>query len=58
MKEQRGRFLGMLLGTLGANFSKNMSAAKVIVRAGGRVVRARDGVIRADDGFSQSVQDF
>ena len=33
-KEQKGEFLGMLLGTLGASLLENMLAAKGIVRAG------------------------
>ena len=32
--ETKGGFLGMLLGTLGASFSGNMLARKVMVRAG------------------------
>ena len=33
-KEQKGAFLGMLLGTLGASLLGNISAGKGIVRAG------------------------
>ena len=32
-KEQKGRFLGMLLGTLGASLLRNILAGKGIVRA-------------------------
>ena len=48
-KEQKGGFLGMLLGTLGASFSGNTLAGKSIVRAGSgnkkrkRIVRAGYG---------------
>ena len=34
VKEQKGRFLSMLLGTLGASFSGNLLAGKGTVRAG------------------------
>ena len=33
VKEQKGRFLSMLLGTLGASFSGNLLAGKGTVRA-------------------------
>ena len=33
-KEQKGRFLSMLLGTLGASLLRNLLAGKGIVRAG------------------------
>ena len=33
-KEQKGEFLGMLLGTLGANLLENVLAGKGIVRTG------------------------
>ena len=43
-KEQRGRFLSMLLGTLGASLLGNLlSGAKGIIRAGERIVRAGEG---------------
>ena len=32
-KEQKGRFLGMLLGTLGASLLRNILAGKGIIRA-------------------------
>ena len=50
-KEEKGRFLGMLLGTLGASLLGNMLAGKGIVRAGygkkkgKRIVRAGYGNI-------------
>ena len=43
-KEQRGVFLGVLLGTLGASLLVNMLAGK-------RVIRADDGVHRAGQEF-------
>ena len=43
-KEQRGRFLSMLLCTLGASFLGNLlSGGKVIMRAGDGIVRAGEG---------------
>ena len=46
-KEQKGRFLGMLLGTLGAGLLGNMLAGKGINRTG-------DGIIRAGYGSKRS----
>ena len=44
-KEQRGGFLGMLLGTLGASLLGNLlTGGKGIVRAGEGVIRAGEGV--------------
>ena len=44
-KEQRGGFLSMLLGTLGASLLGNLlTGGKGTVRAGERVVRASEGV--------------
>ena len=44
-KEQRGGFLSMLLGTLGASFLGNLlTGRKGIVRAGEGVIRAGEGV--------------
>ena len=49
-KEQRGGFLGMLLGTLGASLLGNLlTGGKVIMRAGDGIVRAADGIVRAGD---------
>ena len=43
-KEQRGGFLGMLLGTLGASLLGNLlTGGKGIVRAGNGIVRAGEG---------------
>ena len=42
-KEQRGGFLSMLLGTLGASLLGNLLAAKGIMRAGDGIVRAGEG---------------
>ena len=42
-KEQKGEFLSMLLGTLGASLLGSMLAGKGVIRAG-------EGTIRADYG--------
>ena len=42
-KEQRGGFLIMLLGTLGASLLGNLLTGKGIMRAGDRIVRAGSG---------------
>ena len=46
-KEQRGRFLGMLLGTLGASFLGNVLSKGL---SGKGVIRAGEGTIRAGYG--------
>ena len=43
VKEQRGGFLSMLLGKLGASLLGNLLAGKGIHRAGEGIVRAREG---------------
>ena len=53
-KEQKGRFLSMLLGTLGASLLGNLlTGGKGIVRAGEGSVESRtkgDGIVRAGEG--------
>ena len=50
-KEQRGGFLSMLLGTLGASLLGNLlTGGKGIVRAGDGIVRAGDGIVRTGEG--------
>ena len=50
-KEQKGGFLGMLLGTLGASLLGNLlTGGKGIMRAGDGIVRAGDGIVRAGEG--------
>ena len=48
VKEQKGGFLSMLLGTLGASLLGNISAVKGINRAGEGVIRAGYGNKRQD----------
>ena len=51
-KEQRGGFLSMLLGTLGASLLGNLlTGEKVIMRAGDGIVRVGDGIVHAGDGI-------
>ena len=52
VKEQKGRFLSMLLGTLGASLLGNLLTGKGIYRAGKgkRINRAGEGVLRAGYG--------
>ena len=50
-KEQRGGFLGMLLGTLGASLLGNLlTGRKGMMRAGDGIVTAGDGIVRAGEG--------
>ena len=50
-KEQRGGFLGMLSGTLGASLLGNLlTGGKGIMRAGHGIVRAGDEIVRAGEG--------
>ena len=48
-KEQRGGFLSMLLGTLGARLLANLLAGKGIVRAGSGNKKGK-GIVRAGYG--------
>ena len=49
VKEQKGGFLGMLLGTLGTSLLGNLLTVKGIYRAGkGKIInRAGEGIVRA-----------
>ena len=51
-KEQRGRFLSMLLGTLGASLLGNLFSGKGSARAGEGIVRAGEGVKKNPRKFS------
>ena len=51
-KEQKGGFLGMLLGTLGASLLGNLLTSNGIIRAGEGTVRAGEGTIRAGQIFN------
>ena len=52
-KEQKGRFLGMLLGTLGASLLGNMLIGEGIIRAGYEN-KKRKGILRAGYGSKGS----
>ena len=61
VKEQKGGFLSMFLGTLGASLLGNLLTGKGIYRAGKSkgVLRAGEGVLRAGYGrASQNKMDF
>ena len=50
-KEQKGRFLGMLLGTLGASLSGNLLSGKGTSRSGEGTIRVGEGLVRAGQVF-------
>ena len=50
-KEQKGGYLGMLLGSLTARAIRNMLAGKVVIRASEGTIRAGRGTIRAGQNF-------
>ena len=58
LKEQKGGFLSMLLGTLGASLLGNLLTGKGIYRAGkGKGInRAGEGIVRA--GYGNNKMDF
>ena len=60
VKEQKGRFLSMLLGTLGASLLGNLLTGRGVNRAGkGRGTnRAGERVLRAGYGNSSSKMDY
>ena len=59
-KGQKGGFLSMLLGTLGASLLGNLLAGKGIARTGyGNPSKKGKGIVRAGDGdLSQNKMDF
>ena len=60
VKEQKGGFLSILLGTLGASLLGNLLTGKGIYRAGkGKGInRAGEGVLRAGYGNNNNKMDF
>ena len=50
-KEQKGGFLGMLLGTLSANLLGNLLTGKSTIRTGKGLFRAGKRTIREDEYF-------
>ena len=54
-KEQRGGFLSMLPGTLGASLLGNLlTGGKGLMRAGDGIMRAGDGIVRAGSGSKKN----
>ena len=54
VKEQKGGFLSMLLGTLGASLLGNLlTGGKEIMRAGEVIMRAGKGIMRAGEGVKK-----
>ena len=56
--KQRGGFLDMLLGTLGASLLVNLLAGNGVVIVGNQTVWAGDKKIRAGNEVNRSGQDF
>ena len=50
VKEQKGGFLSMLLGTLGASLLGNLLTGKGVNRKGKGIHRAGEGIVRAGEG--------
>ena len=50
-KEQKGGFLGTLLGTLGASLSGNLLTGTGTVRAGKGTIEAGEGTVTAGQSF-------
>ena len=51
-KDQKGRFFGMLLGTLGGSLLRNLLTGKGLMRAGERTIRVGESTIRSDQDFN------
>ena len=49
VKEEKGGFLSMLLGTLGASFLGNLLTGKGVNKKGKGINRAGEGIIRAGE---------
>ena len=59
VKEQKGGFLSMLLGPLGASLLGNLlTGGKGIMRAGEGIMRAGEGIMRAGEGAKKSLLPF
>ena len=50
VKEQKGWFLSMLLGTLGASLLGNLLTGKGVNKKGKGIHRAGEGIVRAGEG--------
>ena len=58
VKEQKGRFLSILLGTLGASFLGNFLTGKGVNKKGKGINIAGEGIVRADYGNKNNKTDF
>ena len=58
VKEQKGGFLSMLLGTLGASLLGNLLTGKRINKKGKGINRAGEGIVRAGYGNKNNKTDF
>ena len=56
VKEQKGGFLSMLLGTLGASLLGNLLTRKGVNKKGNRINRAGEGIVSA--GYGNNKLDF
>ena len=54
VKEQKGGFLSMLLGTLGASLLANLLSGKGINKKGKGTIRAGEGIVRVGYGHPSS----
>ena len=52
IKEQKGGFLSMLLGTLGASLLGNLLTGKGVNKKGKEIYRAGEGIVKAGKGTS------
>ena len=50
VKEQKGGFISMLLGTLGASLLGNLLTGKGVNKKGKGIHRAGEGIVRAGEG--------
>ena len=57
-KEQKGRFLPMLIGTLAASLLGSRLTERGVIRASDDTIRADDGIIRAGEDTIRAGQDF
>ena len=58
IKQQKGGFLSMLLGILGASLLGDFLTGKEINKKGKGTVRAGEGVVRAGEGNKNNKMDF
>ena len=58
VKEQKGGFLSMLLGTLSASLLGNILSGRRINKKGQGINRAGEGVVRAGYGIKNNKMDF